>query len=73
MKKRYFIGIMIAIALVVIAITMVVLSKKDNPLVKISVFSWDRTDEFVLCEIEGNGGQAGVSILTSSCPVVGEM
>ena len=56
MKKRYFIGIMIAIALVVIAITMVVLSKKDNPLVKISVFSWDRTDEFVLCEIEGNGG-----------------
>ena len=56
MKKRYFVGIMISIALVVIAITMVVLSKKNNPLTKISVFSWDRTDEFVLCEIEGKGG-----------------
>ena len=58
MKKRWFFGIMIAIALVVVVITMVVLSKKSNTLTKISVFSWDRIDEFVLCEIEveGEGG-----------------
>lgn len=52
MKKRYFIGIMLFIVFIVIAITMIVLSQNNNPLTKISVFSWDITNKFILCEIE---------------------
>lgn len=54
-KKGFIIGTLVLIVAVII-VTIIVLSKNNNPLMKIAVFSWDRTDEFVLCEIETKGG-----------------
>ena len=48
MKKRIWFIIPI---LLIISVTIIIMFLNREPLSKVSVYSWDKSDEFILCEI----------------------